>query len=117
LSEKPGVDQETVVGPSGTTFQLIPESTPPLERALANRDMTRTYLLDIIAATRASYPPEIFPVQLVQALGEALRTLPVSWLREYAYAGMLAILQGLEDVAAPSSAAPGDKRTDNEAVK
>lgn len=86
-----------LIGPSGKEFRLAPETVPPLERAMANRDVTRAYLLDIIATTQAKYPPEIFPTQLVQALGEALRTLPVAWLREFAYAGMLATLQGLED--------------------
>jgi hypothetical protein len=92
-----------VVGLSGTEFRLAAESAPPLERALANRDVTRAYLLDIIATVRAKYPPEIFPTQLVQALGEALRALPVPWLREFAYAGMLATLQSLEDEEASGS--------------
>lgn len=100
VSREAGVDEQTVTGPSGATFRLAPESVPPLERALANRDVTRAYLLDIMNTVQAQYPPEIFPTQCVQALGEALRGLPVSWLREFAYAGMLATLQGLEDGAA-----------------
>jgi hypothetical protein len=116
LSEHQGAEQADVTGPSGTPFQLAPESAPPLERALANRDVTRAYLLDIIATTRANYPPEVFPTQLVQALGEALRALPVSWLREFAYAGMLATLQGLEDGVGASSPSPGDGRANNKAV-
>ncbi len=86
-----------MTGPSGAIFRLAPETTPPLERALANRDVTRAYLFDIVSTTQSRYPPEIFPTQLVQALGEALRTLPVPWLREFAYGGMLATLQALED--------------------
>lgn len=99
MSEPQGDDTEAVTGLSGTTFRLTPDSAPPLIRALANRDVTRAYLLDIINTTQARYPPEIFPTQLVQELGAALRALPVSWLREFAYAGMLATLQGLEDGA------------------
>lgn len=90
-------DAEAVTSPSGTVFRLAAATLPPLERALANRDVTRAFLLDIIAAVQQRYPPEIFPTQLVQVLGEALRTLPVSWLREFAYSGMLATLQSLED--------------------
>lgn len=112
-----GAEQEAVTGPSGAAFRLVPDSAPPLERALANRDVTRAYLLDIIEATRASYPPEVFPMQLVQALGQALRALPVSWLREFAYAGMLATLQGLEDGEEANDPSPGDGRADNEAVQ
>lgn len=68
-----------------------------MERALANRDVTRAYLADIVQSVQAAYPPEIAPMELIAKLGEALRALPVVWLQEYAYAGMLAVLQSLED--------------------
>jgi hypothetical protein len=97
LTDQQSTDFETLTGPSGKEFSLASESVPPLERALANREVTRAYLSDIITTVQARYPAEVFPTQLVQALGEALRSLPVSWLREYAYGGMLATLQGLED--------------------
>src|SRR5579863_7726304 len=86
----------TVFGPSGREYRLAPESLPPLERAAANRDATRAYLRDLIAGVQRRYPPALFPIQLVGALGEALRALPAPWLREFAYAGMLAVLQELE---------------------
>lgn len=90
---------DAVVGPSGRSYRLAPESVPPLERALANRDITRAYLLDIVAGVQGQYPPEIFPTQLVQVLGETLRSLPDAWLREFAYGGMLAALQSAEEEA------------------
>ena len=107
-------ETEAVTGPSGARYRLAPESAPPLERALANRDVTRAFLLDIIGAMQARYPPEVFPMQLVQALGEALRALPVSWLREFAYAGMLATLQGIEEGAERNAPSPGDGTANDE---
>jgi hypothetical protein len=94
---------DEVVGPSGRSYRLAPESAPPLERALADRDVTRAYLLDIVADVQARYPPEIFPTQLVQVLGETLRSLPAAWLREFAYGGMLAALQSAEEEAGLTS--------------
>ena len=97
LSDQQSFDFDVVTGPSGKVFRLTPQTVAPLQRALANRAVTRAYLLDIVTTVHSMYPAEIFPTQLVQALGEALRSLPVSWLREFAYGGMLATLQGLED--------------------
>lgn len=93
MGEGEHADSDALTGPSGRVYRLAPESAPPLERALANREVTRAYLLDIIDAVKARYPPEVFPTQLVARLGETLRALPPAWLREYAYAGMLAVLQ------------------------
>jgi hypothetical protein len=97
MSHEPAPDSGEVVGPSGRTYRLAPDSLPPLQRALANREVTRAYLLDLIESVRASTPPELFPTQVVGRLGQALRALPPSWLREYAYAGMLAVLLDQED--------------------
>ena len=88
--------EDRLVGPSGREYRLASEALPPLEQAHANRDTTRQYLLDLMAEVRRRAPPELFPIQLVGALGEALRTMPAPWLREFAYAGMLTILQELD---------------------
>ena len=103
MSQASGEDTDTVVGPSGRTYRLAPDTIPPLERAMANREVTRSYLLDVIEAVRATTHPAIFPTQLVGRLGEALRSLPTSWLREFAYAGMLAVLQDLENEQPPAA--------------
>lgn len=88
-------DSEMVVGPSGTVYQLASDSMPPLQRAEYNRRIIRTYLLDIIDSVRTKYPQEAFPFRLVDALSRTIRSLPVPWLREYAYAGMVAVLQDI----------------------
>ena len=88
-------DSEAVVGPSGTLYQLASATVPPEERAEYNRRVIRTYLLDIIDSVRTKCPPEAFPYQMVEALSRTIRTLPVPWLREYAYAGMVAVLQDI----------------------
>ena len=93
---EPADDNQEVTGPSGRAYRLAPETLPPLERAMRNREVTRRYLLDVIESTRAAMPPELFPTELVGRLGKALRSLPTPWLREFAYAGMLAVLQDVE---------------------
>ncbi|GEM_PF-3524986 len=103
MSQVTGDDTDSVIGPSGRTYRLAPESLAPLERAMANREVTRSYLLDVIESVRATAHPVVFPTQLVGRLGEALRTLPTSWLREFAYAGMLAVLQDLENEQPPEA--------------
>ena len=102
MSDQSAADDLAVTGPSGKTYRLAPEGTPPLQRAMRNRDVTRQYLLDIIESTRTAMPPELFPTELVSRLGKALRGLPVPWLQEFAYAGMLAVLQDLEGEQADS---------------
>lgn len=94
-------DSEMVIGPSGTVYQLASDSMPPLQRAEYNRRIIRTYLLDIIDSVRAKYPQEAFSFQLIDALSRTIRSLPVPWLREYAYAGMIAVLQDITQDDSP----------------
>ncbi len=102
-------DGLTVTGPGGSAFTLAPEDAHPLARAQHNQQVTHGLLRDIMESTRQTVSAYEYPTRLIAALGEAIRQLPVPWLQEFAYAGMLNVLLELDsggDASGEPSKAP-----------
>ena len=69
------------------------------EQAQYNYTTTGEYLRDVLETTLASGPPELAPMLIGQAISAMLRSLPVPWLREFAYAGIVRRAEQLSDRA------------------
>ena len=89
-------DSDTVVSPSGKVFSLAPASLPIAEQAQRNHEVTRAYLADVLETAVKSGPPELAAILVGKAISDVVRTLPVPWLREFAYAG---IIRRAEEIA------------------
>ncbi len=90
-------DDQSVVSPSGTRYTLADDSMPLSDQAQYNYQVTNDYLRDVLEHAVADGPPEAAPILVGHAMSKMLRSMPVPWLREFAYAGILRRAESLSD--------------------
>lgn len=100
--ERGEASERTIVGPTGRRYVLADDALPLADQVRHNYDVTGAYLRDVLETAIASAAPEVAPLVFGQAVSNMLRAMPVPWLREFAYAGIVRRAELLsEDAIAP----------------